>query len=130
MPDALQSILTDAGLAIAPIRAVKTPDQAAAFFKQLGYTLPSGAFGSALNGLAAQASGLVATVGQLVAASSDAAVVTALADLFTKLVGTVNAIEQLHAQIQSSAPGTPNIADLPRRLTDFLILDYLDRQRP
>ena len=42
----------------------------------------------------------------------------------------MNAIEQLHAELQTNAGGTPNLADLPRRLTDFLLLDYLDRARP
>ena len=34
-------------------------------------------------------------------------------------------IGALQAQLQSNAGGVPNINDLPRRLTDFLILDYL-----
>jgi hypothetical protein len=129
MPDTLQSILIDAGLAIAPFRAIKTPEQAVAFFQQLGYTLPSGAFGSGLNALAAQAGGLVATIEKLATASSDADVASAVVSLFSKLVDTVHSIEQLHTELQANAPGTPNLADLPSRLTDFLILEYLDRQR-
>lgn len=82
MPDTLQSILIDAGLAIAPFRAIKTPEQAVAFFQQLGYTLPSGAFGSGLNALAAQAGGLVATIEKLASASSDADVASAVVSLF------------------------------------------------
>lgn len=78
MPDTLQSILIDAGLAIAPFRAVKTPEQAVAFFQRLGYTLPSGAFGSGLNAVAAQAGGLVSTIEQLATASADADIATAL----------------------------------------------------
>ena len=42
---------------------------------------------------------------------------------------TIDAMVQLHAQLQAeSAAGIPNIGDLPRRLTDFLVLDYLDHQ--
>jgi hypothetical protein len=130
MPDALQSVLTELGLAIAPFRAVKTPDQAVAFFRQLGYELPSGAFGSALNGLTTQASGLISALEELVNASSESDIASALTSIFSKLVATVNAIEQLHTELQTNAGGTPNLADLPLRLTDFLLLDYLNRARP
>ncbi len=32
--------------------------------------------------------------------------------------------------MQTNAGATPNLADFPRRLTDFLVLDYLNRARP
>jgi hypothetical protein len=130
VPDALQSALTELGLAIAPFRAVKTADQAVAFFRELGYELPAGAFGSALNGLTTQASGLISALEQLVSANSESDIASALENIFSSLVGTANAIEQLHAELQTNAGGTPNLADLPRRLTDFLLLDYLNRARP
>jgi hypothetical protein len=130
MADALQSVLTELGLAIAPFRAVKTPDQAVAFFRQLGYELPAGAFGSGLNAVATQASGLIAALEGLVNAKSDSEIAGALADIFAKLVAAVHAIEQLHSELEANAGGTPNLADLPRRLTDFLLLDYLERARP
>jgi hypothetical protein len=40
--DALQSILTETSLAIAPLRSITSPDQAAAFFRKLGFELPWG----------------------------------------------------------------------------------------
>ena len=127
MADALQSVLTELGLAIAPFRAIKTADQAVAFFRQLGYEIPAGAFGSAFNGLTTQASSLVAAVEQLVNASSENDVVTALTSIFSKLVATVNAIDQLLNELKNNAGAVPNLDDLPRRLTDYLLLDYLDR---
>jgi len=130
MPDALQSVLTELGLAIAPFRAVKTPDQAVGFFRQLGYELPSAAFGSGLNAVATQASGLISALEELVNANSDSEIAAALADIFAKLVAAVHSIAQLHDELQANAGGIPNLADLPRRLTDFLVLDYLDRARP
>ena len=81
MADALQSALIELGLAIAPFRAIKTPDQAVEFFRQLGYEFPAGAFGSALNGLTAQAGSLVAALEQLVNATSEADTASALASL-------------------------------------------------
>ena len=48
MPHALQSILTQVGLAIAPLRAIDTPEKATAFFRQLGYEISPSAFGGAL----------------------------------------------------------------------------------
>ena len=130
MSDALQSVLTELALAIAPFRAIKTPDQAVAFFRQLGYELPAAAFGSALNGLTTQASALVSAIEELVNANSESGVASALSNIFSKLKATVDAIEQLHTELQTAAGATPNLADLPRRLTDFLLLDYLDRVRP
>ena len=131
MADALQSILSQAGLALAPLRSVNTPDQAVAFFRKLGYEIPPGAFGGALTGLSTAANDLIAAVRQLTEASDDASIVAAIANLFTRVVATVDAISQLHSQIQAGGgAGLPNIGDLPRRLTDFLLLDFFDRQRP
>jgi hypothetical protein len=131
MPDALQSVLTQAGLAIAPMRAIKTPEQAVAFFRKLGFEIPAGAFGPGLSALAIQADGLVSAVQQLAHATDAGAIASGIASLFTKLVATTTAIGQLHSEIQAGGgAGVPNIGDLPRRLTDFLVLDFLDRQKP
>jgi hypothetical protein len=131
MPDTLQSALTQAGLAIASLRGIKTPDQAVVFFRKLGYEIPSGAFGGALSALSTQAGELVKAVEQLTNASGDVNVAAAIANLFGRLVATLDAIRQLHVQIQGGGGGgLPNIGDLPRRLTDFLMLDYMDRLRP
>src|SRR6266850_2454922 len=131
MADGLQTILTQAGLAIAPLRAIKTPEQAVAFFRKLGYDVPPGAFGGALSGLGAHVGELVVAVQQLETASGEGGVAAAIANLLGRLVATVDAIRQLHAQIQAGGGGAlPNIGDLPRRLTDFLVLDYCDRLKP
>jgi len=130
MADALQSVLIELGLAIAPFRAVKTPQQAVSFFKQLGYDIPAGAFGPALNTVATQAGALVSALEPLVDAGSEDDVSGALAGVFTSLLGTIDAIGQLHSALRASSGATPNLDDLPRRLTDYLVLDYLDRARP
>ena len=128
--DALQSILTEAGLALSPLRAVNSPEHAIAFFRQLGYDFSAGAFGGALTGLASQAGGLVDAVRQLSQASGDAAIAAAIVNLLARVGTTVDAIAQLHVQLQSGGgAGIPNIADFPRRLTDFLVLDYFERQK-
>jgi hypothetical protein len=129
LADALQTALTELGLAIAPFRAIKTADQAVAFFRQLGYEIPAGAFGSAFNSLTTQAGSLIAAVQQLANASSEGDVISALTSIYSKLVATVNAIEQLHTELKTNAGAVPNLDDLPRRLTDFLLLDYLSRAR-
>lgn len=127
----LQSALTDAGLAISPLRAIKTPDQAVAFFRKLGYEIPPGAFGGALSSLGTQAAELVNGVEELVNASGDAATIAAIAKSFGRLVAAIDAIKQLHEEIKSGGGmALPNIGDLPRRLTDFLLLDYFDRLKP
>ena len=131
MADALQSILTHAGLALAPLRAVKTADQAQAFFRKLGYEIPASSFGNELSALSTGAGELIDAVHQLTSASDDAGIATAIANMFTRLDSMVAAIQQLHDQIKASGGGViSNIEDLPRRLTDFLLLDYFDRQRP
>src|SRR6266550_1690222 len=121
MPDTLQSVLTHAGLALASLRDIKTPDQAVVFFRKLGYEIPPGAFGGALSDLGTQAGELVKAVEQLTNASGDLNVAAAITNVFGRLVATVDAIRQLHAQIQGGGGGgLPNIGDLPRRLTDFV----------
>lgn len=130
MADALQSILTHAGLALAPLRAIKTADQGQAFFRKLGYEIPAAAFGNELSTLSTGAGELIDGVRQLTTASDEAAVATAIAEMFTRLEAMVAAIQQLHDHIKASGGrAIPNVEDLPRRLMDFLLLDYLDRQR-
>jgi len=131
LADALQNILTGAGLAIAPLRAIDTPAKAVAFFRQLGYELPAGAFGGALSNLGSQATQLVAAVNTLANATGEVGIGLALAGLMGRLGTTIDAIRQLHVEVQAGGgAGIPGIADLPRRLTDFLILDYIHGQRP
>ena len=84
---ALKNILTGAGLAISPLRSIKTPDAAVAFFNKLGYNLPTAAFGGALPDLASQAGELIASLKKLIDASDDAGEVAAIAEVFGRLVG-------------------------------------------
>lgn len=131
MPDALKSVLTQTGLAIAPLRAVKTPAQAVELFRKLGYEIPSGAFGGALSGLATQGTELLTAVQQLAAASGEAAIAAAIATVFGRVGSMVNAIEQVHTAIKAAGGASiPNINDLPRRLIDYLMLDYFYRLKP
>ena len=68
---------------------------------------------------------------QVTEASGDAAIAAAVTNLFMRVVATIDAISKLHSEIQASGGGgLPNIGDLPRRLTDFLLLDFFDRQQP
>jgi hypothetical protein len=129
--DALQSVLTQAGLAISRLQTINTPERGVAFFRQLGYELPPGAFGGALPALATQATDLASAVGLLAGASGEGGVSAATVNLMSKLVGTVNAIRQLHVQLQAGGgAGLPNFGDFPRRLTDFLILDCCNQLIP
>jgi hypothetical protein len=131
MPDVLKSVLTQAGLALSPLRAVKTPEQAVGLFKKLGYDIPVGAFGGALSGVGNQGTELVTAVQQLASASGEVGVASAIANAISKVVAMIDAINQLHTTIKSSGGGAlPNINDFPRRLTDYLVLDYFTRLKP
>jgi hypothetical protein len=128
--DALQSILTEVGLAIAPLRAINTPERAVVFFRQLGYEIPPGAFGGALPQLGSAAGELIAAVRQLTQATDEAEVAGAIVNALARVGAAVDAIRQLHGQVQGGGGGgIPGIGDLPRRLTDFLVLDYCNTQR-
>ncbi|SHM62087.1 hypothetical protein SAMN05444266_109220 [Chitinophaga jiangningensis] len=128
---ALQSILTQAALAISPLRGLTTPEKAIAFFQKMGYNFPGGAFGNALGGAATQGRELVNAVQQLAAANTETAVLAAIANLFVKFGATVHAIQALQSQLQSGpGGGLPHIGDLSLRLTDYLLLDYLDNKMP
>jgi hypothetical protein len=130
MSDALQSALTATGLAIARLGSVKTPQQGVEFFRQLGYEFPEAAFGPALPALANQAAGLRVAVGKLVAATDGAAVALAALNLMNQFRATLQGVDALEAQLRLGGGAVPNIGELPRRLTDFLILDYCSRQKP
>lgn len=127
---ALQSVLTEAGLAIAPLRSVDSPDKAVAFFRQMGYEINPGAFGSSLSQLATQASELVNAVQRLLQVTSDEEVIAAIGEMMGRLGVVINAMSDvLNAVKGGGGAAIPNIDDLPRRLTDFLILEYLERQK-
>lgn len=131
MADALQSILTNAGLALAPLRAIDSPDKAVTFFRQLGYELPPGSFGASLGKLANQGTELVNAVKDLINASGDTAVIAAIAKTGARLGTTIEAVVELHQAVQAGGGGgLPHIDKLPERLTDFLLLDNLSRLTP
>jgi hypothetical protein len=128
--DALQSILTKTSLAIAPLRSITSPDQAAAFFRKLGFELPVGAIGNSLTALAKQAGELVDAIRKLLSASGEAAIVKEIPNVFARLKKVVEEIATFKDQVKAAGGvGIPNIDELPRRLTDFLVLDYLTQQK-
>lgn len=130
MANALQTLLADIGLAVAPLRALDTTDRAVVFFRQLGYEIPVGAFGAALAPLSASAKGLMDAVRTLSQATDGETVATAIVDVLLKVKGAVDAMRQLQVQIQGAGGGgIPGIGDLPRRLTDFLLVDYFSSQK-
>jgi hypothetical protein len=128
--DAFQSFLTEASVALADFRSIDTPARAVRFFRQLGYDFSGSVFGDALPALGNNVSELVNAVQDLGAAGSDEEIAAAVVDLIARIVLTIESIHQLHSQIQAGGGGgVPNIDELPRRLTDFLILNYLHKQR-
>jgi hypothetical protein len=129
--NALQSVLTQLGLAFARLQTVDTPQRGVAFCRQLGFEVPSGAFGGALPALAAQAKDLLSAVGLLASASGEGGIAAAIVSVTPKIIATVDAINNLHVELQAGgAAGLPNFGEFPKRLTDFLILDFFEQQKP
>jgi hypothetical protein len=130
MPDALQVILAETGLALSPLRNINSPERAVEFFRQLGYDFSPGSFGGSLVSLAAQAGELVVAVRHVAEAPGEEALIAALVNLLARIGLAVETIRQLHDQLLAGGGAAiPHIEDFPRRLTDFLILDYLERQK-
>lgn len=130
MADALHSVLSELGVAIAPLRGINTPERAVVFFRQLGYEIPLGAFGGALSQLGSASGALVDAVRHLTQATDEAGVAAAIAEVLARVGAVVDAIRQMQAQVQGAGGGgIPGIGDLPRLLTDFLVLDYCNAQR-
>ena len=126
--DAFKSFLSQTGAALSPLRTLTSPDRAVTFFRQLGYDFPPGSFGGTLTGMAGAAGNMAAAVQQLATASGEANVIAAVANLLRNIVETTVKIADLQSHLQGSAPAVPHLDDLPRRLTDFLLLDFMDRQ--
>jgi hypothetical protein len=131
MINTLQAILTTASLSISPLRSINSPELAVSFFRQLGYDLQPGLVGNTMPLLAAKAGELISGIQGLVDADGDEKIAIATIRLLAQLKIVVGAIIPLHQQIKTNGGAIiPNIEDFPRRLTDFLILDYLERQSP
>jgi hypothetical protein len=128
--DALRTLLTEVSLALSSLRSVNTPERAAGLLRDLGYELPASVFGPALPALAAEAGALPATARQLADAASDSDVVLALPATFARVSAIVEAIRGLRAELDAAATSVAHLDQLPRRLLDFVLLDYLERQRP
>lgn len=126
--DALQSILAQTGVALSPLRTINSQERAVTFFRQLGYDFSPAAFGAALPELASAAGSMASAVQSLATASSGEEVAGGVANLLRYIAEMAAKISQLHGQLQANAPAVPNLSDLPRRLTDFLLLDFLDHQ--
>ncbi len=128
--DALTSIVTHASVAVAPLRDIHTADQAVAFFKQLGYSFSPGSMGGALTAVTGKAGEVVAAAQQLLAASDDNARITAAKDLIARVAAAADAIKQLETQLKAAGGNVGgDVSQFARRLLDFLILDYLDKQQ-
>ncbi|THH35620.1 DUF6603 domain-containing protein [Neolewinella litorea] len=129
--DALQSILAEVGHALAPFRTVDSPARATAFFRQLGYEIPPGNFGSGLTELATHTGEIVAAAQRLVATTpGNEEVAAAILDMMGRLSLIIAAAKKLESEIVAGGGGAiPDIDDLPRRLVDFLLLDYLESEK-
>ena len=125
MADALQQALTVIGLAFGRLSSLTTPQSGAKFFKQLGFTVPPGAFGPALAALAADAGSLNAKAGTLAVASGDIAVAAAEIDLMIHLGTVIDGVGTLKNELQAAGIA---VNDLPRRLSDSVIVDFLSTQ--
>ena len=125
MSDTLQQLLTGAGLAFARLATVKTPQQGVVFFRQMGFEFPQAAFGPGLTTLATKAGELPAAVGSLAITTDGLAISVESLKLMNLLREVVQAIGSLKAELQGGAGAVPNLGELPRRLTDFLILDRI-----
>ena len=121
--NALQTLLTEASLALSPLRAVNTPARAVAFLRLLGYEVPAAGLGPSLSTLAAEAGALTLAVRQLADASEAGAVAAALPPTLGRVDSIVDAIRALHAELRSAGSTNPDIDALPRRRTAFLLLD-------
>jgi len=128
--NALQPIMTAVGMALVPFRFVATPAQAVTFFRQLGYEIPPGAFGSALTTFSAKCGDLMTSIGPLAISTDDAGTTLSLGKAAEAITGAINALGQLRDQIKIAVPGLAGIDELPRRLTDHLLLDYVQRRFP
>jgi hypothetical protein len=128
--NALQPLVTAIGLALAPFRFVASPPQAVAFFRQLGYEIPPGAFGSALTTFSAKCGDLLTAIGSLAISTDDAGVTVALGPAVEAISGAITALGELHDQLKLAVPGLPALDELPRRITDHLLLDYVERRFP
>src|SRR5687767_5876960 len=107
--NALQPVLTAVGMALAPFRFVANPAQAVTFFRQLGYEIPPGAFGSALTTFSAKCGGLMNSIGPLAISTDDAGTTLSLGKAVEAITDAISALGQLRDQIKLAVPGLPAI---------------------
>src|SRR3569832_1664134 len=103
MADALQTLMSQAALALAPLRSIKTDEQAGSLFRKLGYEIPAGAIGSELSALANSSGELIDAVRLLSSAGDDSATASAIVAMLTRLDATVTCINLLRDLIASTS---------------------------
>src|SRR5215470_4688288 len=109
----LQSILSQLGIAFAPLKAIKTNAQATLFFQKLGYEIPTSAFGSALTDLAANIEELSKST-QSLSVSTDNGVSLEIGNVLGRFVLVIDNIGKLLNEIKVNGGGAlPNIDELP-----------------
>lgn len=147
MPDTAAGIVAELGKLLVPLeQRLRTPEGTSALFNDLGLPLPAevrtapaviSATGAAATALA-QLPGPTATLVTAIAGGNQAAIASAFTallpkarDAFTKTFDVATKVKAAFDTLPGVAAELQTIvAELPERLTDYLLVSYLEGQRP
>ena len=129
-----ETALLEASYLLRPVKSLNSAEMVVSFFGKLGYNLPQANVLSVLSTVVSQIDGVILGAKELVEADTDEKKETAIMGLIPKIAGTFTEINNLVTAINGlagySAVGNPPLSELPKRVVDYLIFQYLYQRQP
>lgn len=131
----INSLLSEVSYALEPVKEADTVEEVTQLFADLGYELPVGQFFNLLpTELITEIPKLITNLTELINASSDQERIDKAIALGGQIKKVVEEIKELHDNLGNGLPTDfftkSDIDELPRRLTDYLMVKYLESRSP
>ncbi len=129
-----ETVLIEASYMLRPVKALNSAKSVADFFARLGYTLPQANSFTVLDSLVTDIDGIILGSKELIEAETDEARESALIALIPKIaaafVDISNLIPAINGLTGFSTANNPPLDQLPKRLGDLLLFEYLYQRQP
>ncbi|MFZ3165986.1 MAG: DUF6603 domain-containing protein [Candidatus Methanoperedens sp.] len=129
-----ETALLEVSYLLSPVKSLSSAEMVVSFFGKLGYTLPQANVLPVLSTLVSEIDGVILGAKDLVNADTDEEKETAITALVLKIGSAFTEINNLVTAINAladySTAGNPPLSELPKRVVDYLIFQYLYQRQP